>query len=77
MILGLNEGNKGHLLQVCVSLVSTACQSQGPDQHHSLHARKHATCSCTYHQSLKDPDCKIITHLKCLFLYSHIFVPCL
>lgn len=30
----------------------------------------------TYHPSLKDPICKIIVHLKCLFLYIFLFLVC-
>lgn len=71
-----DEGIKGHLLQVGVSLVSSAYQLSGPDLHHSVHARRHATCTCTYHPSLKDPNCKIIAHLKCLFLYIFLFLVC-
>lgn len=34
------------------------------------------TCTCTYHQSLKDPNCKIKAHLKCLFLFIFLFLVC-
>lgn len=46
--------------------------------------RSASFCSCketcnmysTYHPSLKDPICKIIVHLKCLFLYIFLFLVC-